>query len=120
VGEAKAEIARVKGTKEDVQKLYKVATRADGKAVREDDAEPEVLGDDGQSLGDGELLAMAVKEAPLIWRTYPGESVTPSEKGALATKSNYIRLLSWRVASRSRRTGTTGRWRLWVITWVLA
>jgi hypothetical protein len=29
------------------------------------DAEPELLEDDGQSLGDGELMAMAVKEALL-------------------------------------------------------
>jgi hypothetical protein len=56
----------VQGTKEDVQELYKVLTRADGKAVREDDAEPEVPDDNGQSRGDGELvLAMAVKEALL-------------------------------------------------------
>jgi hypothetical protein len=87
VGEAKAEIARVQGTKEGVQELYKVLTRADGKAVREDDAEPELLDDDGQSLGDGELVAMAVKEAPSIWRTYPEDRVTLSEEGALATRA---------------------------------
>jgi hypothetical protein len=56
---------RVQGTTDYVQELYKVLTRADGKAVREDDAEPEVLEDDGQSLGDGEPMAMAVKEALL-------------------------------------------------------
>jgi hypothetical protein len=84
VGEAKAEIARVQGTKEYVQELYKVASRVDGKAVREDDAEPQLLDDDEQLLGDGELVAMVVKEA-LIWRTYPAGYVTLSEEGGLAT-----------------------------------
>jgi hypothetical protein len=41
VGEAKAEIARVQGTEESRQELYKVAVRADGGAVREGDAEAE-------------------------------------------------------------------------------
>jgi hypothetical protein len=62
VSEAKAEIARVQGTREGKQELYKVATRADGGAVREDDAEPELLDDDDMELRDGELVAMAVKE----------------------------------------------------------
>jgi hypothetical protein len=49
--------------------------------AREEDAELEVLDDDdGQPLGDGELVAMAVKEAPLIWRTYPGGRVALSEE----------------------------------------
>jgi hypothetical protein len=38
-------------------------------AVREDDAEPEALDDDAIELGDGEMVAMAVKEPPLVWRT---------------------------------------------------
>jgi hypothetical protein len=88
VGEAKAEIARVQGTKEDVQELYKVETRADGKAVREDDADPEYLDDDNQSLGDGELVAMAVKEAPLIWRTYSEKYVLLREEGALVASNS--------------------------------
>jgi hypothetical protein len=46
VGEAKVEIARSQGTTEARQELYKVAERADGLAVREDDAEPEPLYDD--------------------------------------------------------------------------
>jgi WD40 repeat protein len=62
VSEAKAEIARVQGTREGKQELYRVATRADGGAVREDDAEPELLDDDDMELRDGELVAMAVKE----------------------------------------------------------
>jgi hypothetical protein len=61
VGEAKAEIARSQGTAEDRQDLYKVAERADGQAVREDDAEPEPLDDESMSLEDGEVVAMAVK-----------------------------------------------------------
>ena len=44
VSEAKAEIARAQGTRESKQELYKVATREDGGAVREDDAEPRVTG----------------------------------------------------------------------------
>jgi WD40 repeat protein len=63
VSEAKAEIARLQGTREGKQELYKVATRADGGTVREDDAEPEVLEDEDMELRDGEIVAMAVKEA---------------------------------------------------------
>ena len=39
--EAKAEIARSQGTAAARQELYRVAERADGLAVREDDADPE-------------------------------------------------------------------------------
>jgi hypothetical protein len=63
VSETKVEIARTQGTLEDKQELYKVATRPDGGAVREDDAEPELLDDEDMELGDGEIVAMAVKEA---------------------------------------------------------
>jgi hypothetical protein len=87
VGEAKAEIARSQGTPEARQELYKVAERADGLAVREDDAEPELLDDESMLLGDGETVAMAVKESPLLWRTFPAEFITLSEDGALATQS---------------------------------
>jgi hypothetical protein len=61
VGEAKAEIARSQGTAEDHQDLYRVAERADGSAVREDDAEPEPLEDESMELEDGDVIAMAVK-----------------------------------------------------------
>jgi hypothetical protein len=61
VGEAKAEVARSQGTAEDCQELYRVAERADGLAVREDDAEPEPLEDESMELGDGDVVAMAVK-----------------------------------------------------------
>jgi WD40 repeat protein len=63
VSEAKAEIARLQGIREGKQELYKVATRPDGGAVREDDAEPELLDDEDMELGDGEIVAMAVKTA---------------------------------------------------------
>jgi hypothetical protein len=59
--EAKAEIARFQGTSEACQELYRVAERADGLAVREDDAEPELLDDEGTMLEEGDLLALAVK-----------------------------------------------------------
>jgi hypothetical protein len=87
VGEAKAEIARSQGTPEARQELYKVAERADGLAVREDDAEPELLDDESMLLGDGETVAMAVKESPLLWRTFAADSVTLSEDGAVATQT---------------------------------
>ena len=61
VGEAKAEIARSQGTAEFCQELYRVAERSDGLAVREDDAEPEPLEDENMVLGDGDVVAMAVK-----------------------------------------------------------
>jgi hypothetical protein len=58
-----AEIARLQGTREHKQELFKVATRPDGRAVREDDAEPEVLDDEDMELRDGEIVAMAAKTA---------------------------------------------------------
>jgi hypothetical protein len=61
VGEAKAEIARSQGTAAGCQELYRVAERADGLAVREDDAEPELLDDESMVLEDGDVVAMAVK-----------------------------------------------------------
>ena len=61
VGEAKAEIAHSQGTSEACQELYRVAERADGLAVREDDAEPELLDDEGMLLEEGDVVAMAVK-----------------------------------------------------------
>jgi hypothetical protein len=67
VGELKAEINRLQGRPENQQELYKVAQRADGKAVREDDAEPELLDDKEVMLKEGETLAMAVKEPPFVW-----------------------------------------------------
>jgi hypothetical protein len=90
VGEAKAEIARTQGTSEARQELYKVAVRADGSAVREDDAEPEALDDDAIELGAGEMVAMAVKEPPMVWRTFDEEVVTLSEEGAVATINDKI------------------------------
>jgi hypothetical protein len=87
VGEAKAEIARSQGTAEARQELYKVAERADGLAVREDDAEPELLEDLNMLLGDGETVAMAVKETPPLWRTFAADLVALSEDGAVATQT---------------------------------
>jgi hypothetical protein len=85
VRETKAAIARLQGTAAACQELYKVAERADGLAVREDDAEPELLEDESTVLGDGEMVAMAVKESPLLWRTFAEDRVTLSEGGAVAT-----------------------------------
>jgi hypothetical protein len=86
VGKAKAEIARVQGTKAACQELYRVAVRDDGGAVREDDAEPEVLEDEGMLLEEGAEVAMAVTELPpWVWRTFPEDLVELSEGGALAT-----------------------------------
>jgi hypothetical protein len=85
VAHAKSEIARVQGTAEEQQELYTVAASLNGNAVREDDAESELLHDDGL-LGDGEVVAMAVKEPPiLMWRTFPETRVVLSEAGAVAT-----------------------------------
>jgi hypothetical protein len=86
VGEAKAEIVRVQGTEAECQELYRVAVRDDGKAVREDDAEPESLDDDLLALEEGAVVAMAVKESPLLWRTFPDEHVELSEGGTVATQ----------------------------------
>jgi hypothetical protein len=86
VGQAKAEIARVQGTEVARQELYRVAVRDDGKAVREDDAEPEILDNDCLVLEEGAVVAMAVKESPLLWRTFPEEYVELSEEGTVATQ----------------------------------
>jgi hypothetical protein len=74
VGEAKVAIARSQGTAEEKQELYRVAERADGSAVREDDAEPEPLEDESMELEDGDVLAMAVKVEGYTlgaWRNKP-------------------------------------------------
>jgi hypothetical protein len=86
VGEAKAEIARVQGTEVARQELYRVAVRDDGKAVREDDAEPELLDDEFLALEEGAVVAMAVKESPSLWRTFPEEYIELSEGGRVATQ----------------------------------
>jgi hypothetical protein len=86
VGEAKAEIARVQGTEVSRQELYRVAVREDGAAVREDDAEPELLDKNTLALEEGAVVAMAVKELPLVWRTFPEEYVKLSEGGTVATE----------------------------------
>jgi hypothetical protein len=90
VGEAKAEIARVQGTEVGRQELYRVAVREDGGAVREDDAEPELLDDDSMALEEGAVVAMAVKESPFLWRTFPEEYVELSEGGTVATETANI------------------------------
>jgi hypothetical protein len=55
----------------------KVAVRADGGAVREDDAEPQALDDEAVELRNGQTVAMAVKELLLVWRIFEEERVTP-------------------------------------------
>jgi hypothetical protein len=117
VGEAKAEIARLQGTAKACQELYRVAERADGSAVREDDAEPEPLEDESMVLEDRDvavkvskalsvcnksfmhslvshkrlltrcLLLVALQDQPLLWRTFPATHVTLSEGGAVATQT---------------------------------
>lgn len=91
VADAKTEIARLQGTAAAQQDLYRVAERADGLAVREDDADPEPLDDESMELEDGDVVAMAVKETPLLWRTFAEGCVTLSEGGAVATQhtANY-------------------------------
>jgi hypothetical protein len=86
VGEAKAEIARVQGTEASRQELYRVTVREDGKAVREDDAEPELLDEECMALEEDAVVAMAVKELPLLWRTFSEEYVELSEGGGVATQ----------------------------------
>jgi hypothetical protein len=91
VGQAKAEISRSQGTAEGRQELYRVAERADGLAVREDDAEPELLDDERTLLVNLDMVAMAVKDLPpLLWRTFPEEHVTLSEAGAVATLTSEL------------------------------
>jgi hypothetical protein len=69
VGEAKLEVARSQGTIESRQELYKIAERADGLAVREDDAEPEPLEDESMELEEGDIVAMAVNVSSVLSAT---------------------------------------------------
>jgi hypothetical protein len=69
VGEARAAIARSQGTIGPRQELYKIAERADGLAVREDDEEPEPLDDEGMLLEGGDIVAMAVKVSSILSAT---------------------------------------------------
>jgi hypothetical protein len=69
VGKAKAEIARLQGTAESRQELYRIAQRADGLAVREDDAEPEPLDEESMELEGDDVLAMAVKVSGVLSAT---------------------------------------------------
>jgi hypothetical protein len=62
VGEAKAEIARIQGTKEHRQELYKVAQSKNGAVVREDDDDVEVMNDEEEALEHNTALALATKE----------------------------------------------------------
>jgi hypothetical protein len=94
VKEAKAEIARAQGTATGRQELYRVAERADGLTVREDDAEPEPLEDESMLLGEGDVVAMAVKDLPLLWGTFPADRVLLSEEGAVATQKVLQRSLT--------------------------
>jgi hypothetical protein len=56
---------------------------ADGSAVREDDAEPELLEDDSEELRTGDIVTVVVKD--LMWETFPEAFVRVSEEGAVAT-----------------------------------
>jgi hypothetical protein len=76
VGEAKAVIAWSQGTDESRQELYKIAERADGLAVREDDAEPEPLEDESMELENGDIVAMAVKVGSILSATLIRETIT--------------------------------------------
>jgi hypothetical protein len=59
--------------------------RADGGAVREGDAEPDLL-EDEEALEDGAVVTMSVKDVPLLWRTFPEENMTLSDSRAVATR----------------------------------
>jgi hypothetical protein len=71
VGKAKEAVTRSQGTDESRQELYRVAERADGLAVREDDADPELLEDESMELEDGDIVAMAVKVGSVLSATIP-------------------------------------------------
>jgi hypothetical protein len=110
VGEAKMEIARMQGTPEKRQELYKVQVHRDGSAVREDDADPELLDDDEQKLGDGEVVALAVKAQPAVWRTCDAGEVTLSEGGTVTTKSGAEKGQSgWTLVTSGEELMTCGR-----------
>jgi hypothetical protein len=91
VAEAKAEIARVQGTPEAQQDLFKEAVKAGGGVVREDDAEAELL-ENTMELKAGDVLSMLVKDLPFVWRTFPEGHVALSESGAVATHTAHC---SW-------------------------
>jgi hypothetical protein len=86
VGEARTEIMRVGGTPLEQQDLYKLAVREDGGTMREDDTEPEMLEDDMQELADGDVITLAVRDTPLVWRTCNEDEVELSADGAVARR----------------------------------
>ena len=63
-----------------------MSVRAGRGVVREGDAEVQPLGQGAVLPGDGEVVAMAVKESPLAWRASAEERVVLSEEGAVATQ----------------------------------
>jgi hypothetical protein len=87
VAETKSEIARVQGTKETLQQLYRVVVRADSEPVREEEAEAEPLNDNCMVLAEGAIVTMAVKE-PLLWRTFASDRLKLSEGGMVATQTS--------------------------------
>jgi hypothetical protein len=70
VGEAKAEITRVEGTRETQQELYKFAMRTSG----EGGVEAELLEDNDRVLENGEVVAMALKEFDPLRATVVSDS----------------------------------------------
>jgi hypothetical protein len=99
--------------------LYRVGVRADGGAVREDDAEAEPLDDDGVFLEDGEVVAMAVKELPpFVWRTFAEARVALSEKGAVSTQiteDEYKVSLTTTGVELTEGKHYCGKWSCWLI-----
>jgi hypothetical protein len=79
VGKVKVEISCLHGTPEHRQELYKVAVNRDGSAVREEDAEPEVLEDCEALLADGDIVALAVAAMSLPWRIRHDEMGDPTQ-----------------------------------------
>jgi hypothetical protein len=58
----KAKVTKVNGTLVQAQEFYRVQERADGRAVREDDAEPELL-KDADELQAGDVVTLSVRES---------------------------------------------------------
>jgi hypothetical protein len=85
VSEAKAAIELESGKPEHLQELFKVELSADGSAIREDDSEPVLLGNE-DCLEPGMVICLSVKSEPVLWEKHDTSSVTVSEDGTLVTK----------------------------------
>jgi hypothetical protein len=117
LAELKAEIARSQGTPERLQELHRVlpTTGSEAKDVgdKRDQSQDKqhsrrmLLEDDDVELMAGDMIALVVKEEPLIWRVFDETSVELSADGSIATKLTRTKAISTpHIASNTSKIGS--------------